>query len=99
MKRLFLSLLLLALATGGGLSLLASQAPDGLEHTMAKMGAHEGKAVVNSPMPDYEVPMIRNKWARKALAGASGTLAVLGLTLAIGWTLRKAKNRGKKRAS
>jgi len=91
MNRLLLAIIFLALATSGGLSLLASRQPDGLEHTMAKLCAAEGEAVLSSPMPDYEVPVIQNKWARKALAGASGTLAVLGLTILVGWSLRKVR--------
>ncbi len=93
MKSLFLGILLLALAVGGGLSLLASEAPDGLEHTLTEMGADEHRSMIDSPMPDYEIPVIQNKWARKAIAGASGTLAVLGLTILVGWSLRRAHAR------
>lgn len=92
MNRLLIAMVFLALAIGGGLSLFASQQPDGLENTMAKMGAAEGEAVLSAPMPDYEVPVLENKWARKALAGASGTLAVLGLTILVGWSLKRVRS-------
>ena len=93
MNRLIVGLTLISLAIGGGLSLLASEAPDGLEHSMQAVGAGEGEPVLQAPMPDYEAGFLDNPTARKVVAGLSGTLAVLGLLLAVGWLLRRAGPR------
>jgi hypothetical protein len=95
MNRLLLALLLMALAIAGGLALLASDAPDGLEYSMEETGSSGGAPVLASPMAGYEVPLIGNPTARRVLAGLSGTLAVLGLTLGVGWILRRASSRPK----
>ncbi len=89
MNRLLIGILMIALAIAGGLSLLASGAPDGLEHSMEQMGAVDGEPALDSPMPDYEAPFWKNPTARKAIAGLSGTLAVLGLVLLAGRLLRR----------
>lgn len=82
MRRLVLGILLLSLALAGGLSYLASASPDGLEKSLARYGVEEGESVVAAPMPDYQSP-----WGGQLLAGVSGTLAVFGLTLVVGWAL------------
>lgn len=93
MSRLLVGLTLIALAIGGGLSLLASEAPDGLEQSMETVGAHDGAPVMSAPMPDYEVGFISHPVARKVIAGLAGTLAVLGLVLVVGWALQRSGRR------
>jgi len=93
MNRLLLALTLCALGIAGGLSLLASQAPDGLEHSLEALGAEPGQPVIASPMADYQVGFLANPVARKVVAGVSGTLAVLGLAMGVGWGLRRAGRR------
>lgn len=90
MNRLLWALTLIALATAGGLALLASEAPDGLEHSLESVGAKEGQPVIESPMADYEAGFLDDPLARKGVAGLSGTLAVLGLVLVVGWLLSRA---------
>jgi hypothetical protein len=85
-KRLVLGLLLLSLALAGGLSYLASETPDGLEKSLARHDVAEGESVVAAPMADYQSP-----WGGQWLAGVSGTLAVFGLTLVVGWGLARKK--------
>ena len=71
----------LALAVSVGLAAFlspwASKAPDGLERVLENLGVGEGdeepQAHGSSPMPDYEIPGIRNEFAAVAAAGAMGT--------------------------
>ncbi len=88
MKRLVFGLLLVSLAAAGGLSHLAAQAPDGLEHSLARHGVEEGEALVAAPMPDYQAPI-----AGQFLAGISGTFAVFGLVLVVGWLLGRRRGQ------
>ena len=92
MNRLHWGVLALALAISGGLALLASESPDGLEHSMEQVGAAEGEALMEAPMPDYELTLLQNPIARKVAAGISGTLAVFGLSLLAGWGLRRTRS-------
>ena len=92
MSLLHWAVLALALAISGGLALFASESPDGLEHSMERVGAGEGEAIVEAPMADYELSLLKNPTARKVAAGLSGTLAVFGLTLLAGWGLRRSKS-------
>jgi hypothetical protein len=89
--RLHWGVLALALAISGGLALFASESPDGLEHSMHQVGVGEGEALIEAPMPDYELSLLQNPTARKVAAGLSGTLAVFGLSLLAGWSLRRPK--------
>jgi len=79
-------ILLVSLAIAAFLSPFASSSPDGLERVAEdKEFIHlsEGKEVLNSPMPDYIVPGIKNETAAGSLAGVVGTvltfLAMYGL--------------------
>ena len=90
MTRLVAGIFMISLAIGGGLSLLASKAPDGLEHSMEQIRTAKGEPAIDSPMPDYEAPCLESPLARKAVAGLAGILAVLGLVLLVGWNLRRA---------
>jgi len=90
-KRLVTGLLLISLSLAMGLSLLASQAPDGLEHSLETVGADSGSNVIASPMPDYQVPGGSSETFRRVLAGLSGTLAVFGMVLLVGWFMRRAQ--------
>lgn len=88
MRGLVIGLLLLSLAVAGGVSYLASEAPDGLEHSLEKHGVSEGESAIPAPMPDYQAP-----FGGQLLAGISGTLAVFGLTLLVGRALRKRREK------
>jgi hypothetical protein len=83
-------LLLLSLGVACGLALLASESPDGLEHSMEKLGIAEGGVAVAAPMPEYEAPLALSPVWRRVLAGGAGTLCVFGLGILAGTLLKKA---------
>lgn len=69
--------LLLALLVAAVLSPFASTSPDGLERVAEDKGfidRGEGKEVIKSPIPDYEVPSIANKTFAGISAGIIGTI-------------------------
>ncbi|MBN2498654.1 MAG: PDGLE domain-containing protein [Deltaproteobacteria bacterium] len=94
----WIGVLCLALAVSGGLALLASDAPDGLEHSLAAVGAPEGETFVAAPMPDYEIPFLASPLLRRSIAGLSGCLAVFGLAWLAGRCLRGRAGSEKKEA-
>ncbi len=102
-------LLTTALVLGGGLSLLASENPDGLEWSVAKVAGDvvgTGKSAVNtalegiqnrlSVMADYTFGGSENIWVLVA-AGLAGTLVTLVLCVLLGKCLWK-KRMGRKSA-
>jgi hypothetical protein len=88
-KKLVLALLLISVGIAGAVSLLASGQPDGLEHSLEKLGVEETPGVLDSPMADYQAPVALSAGWRRALAGVSGTLVVFGLVLLAGRFLRR----------
>lgn len=94
MRRLALGIFLLALAVAGGLSLLASAQPDGLEHTLQKQQVEEGRPLLAAPMPDYQAPLPLPPAWRQLVAGISGTCLVAGLLLLVGAWLRRRRESG-----
>ena len=95
----------LSLAVGGGLSLLASENPDGLEWSIARLtgspeleGSEQGIYGVAARLqeltalfPDYQVPGLTESQGT-AVAGVAGTLLVLGVVWLLGRALGKGKN-------
>jgi cobalt/nickel transport system permease protein len=63
--------------------------PDGLEAVAARLGfdGRATSALVQVPAPKYRVPGIHSAVGATALAGALGTLVVLGLAFLLGRTL------------
>jgi cobalt/nickel transport system permease protein len=64
--------------------LFASAAPDGLESLAARAGiASQAKALIKTPLADYETSFFESPWLRKATAGIAGLgiLTVVSLTL------------------
>ncbi|WP_409484502.1 energy-coupling factor ABC transporter permease [Arsenicicoccus dermatophilus] len=86
------ALLAASLAVGGGLSLLASSRPDGLEYVGERLGfgtrAHES-AVAASPLADYALAWLPGSAWATVLAGVIGVL----LTLAVGLGLARLAGR------
>lgn len=94
-----------ALVLGGGLSLLASGDPDGLEWSIARLtgspeleGSEQGIYGVAARLqeltalfPDYQVPGLTESQGT-AVAGVAGTLLVLGVVWLLGRALGKGKN-------
>ena len=99
------SLLIAALAIGGGLSLLASGDPNGLEWSMEKVagtaelessGAVHGAAAdvqeKTSFLPDYSIPDSESA-AGTSVAGIVGSLITLAAALAVGFALKPRTKR------
>lgn len=77
MRKFIFICLLVSLAIAAFLSPFASSNPDGLERVAEDKGflhLSEGKEVVQSPMPDYVMPGIKNETVAGSLAGVTGTL-------------------------
>jgi cobalt/nickel transport protein len=81
--------LLVALVLAVFVAPFACPWPDGLESVAAKLGfdVQGTSAIVHAPAPDYRLPGIHSAAGATALAGALGTLVVLGLALALGRVL------------
>jgi len=74
------------------LSPLASSNPDGLERVAEDMGfLHLGQSAPFQILPDYTVPFLGQTPLSTIVAGAVGTLVLLGLMIVIGQGLRKRK--------
>ncbi|MFN0166657.1 MAG: energy-coupling factor ABC transporter permease [Bryobacteraceae bacterium] len=57
--------------------LIASGAPDGLESLAEKAGfAAQARALVSTPLADYEAGFLHSEWGRKAVAGLAGLAAI-----------------------
>lgn len=90
--------LLVSLCVAALLGPLASSAPDGLERVAEDHGfldRAEGKAILQSPMPDYLLPGIASEKVATALAGIVGTLITFGIIFLAGKAIvsLQAKNR------
>jgi cobalt/nickel transport system permease protein len=75
------------------LSPMASSNPDGLERVAKDIGFLS--AGVNAPykiLPDYTVPLLGETAISTIIAGAVGTLVMLGLMVLIGRNMRREKN-------
>ena len=94
MKRLATGIFLVALAVAGGLSLLASASPDGLEHTLQQQRVGEEESLLAAPMPDYQAPLPMSPALRQLVAGVSGTCLVAGLLLLLGYWLSRRREKG-----
>ena len=75
------------------LSHFASSSPDGLEKVAETKGfaskGEEWKFWKHAPLPDYEIPWIKNKNVSTSLSGLVGTLAIFLLVLGIGKLIKK----------
>jgi cobalt/nickel transport system permease protein len=55
--------------------LIASNAPDGIDHLALKLGLQE-HAQIHAPLPDYNLPGTNSLWLKKAGAGLAGMLLI-----------------------
>lgn len=69
-----------------------SEMPDGLEKvsedTLGFLKRDDFKPILKAPMPDYTLPTIKHKF-NKQYAGIIGVFVVFGITVFIGYFLRK----------
>lgn len=91
-KRIIIPGLLLALSLAIFVSPFASPWPDGLERVAEDKGfieLAEVKPIILSPIPDYTWPGIKNERLATSIAGLVGTLMLFGLSLGLGYLLKK----------
>ena len=89
--------LLMAVAVALFISPFASKSPDGLEKIAGDKGfleKGEGEPVLNSPLPDYSIPAVKNEGISTALAGVLGTIITFGAALGIGKLVKKRNTTG-----
>jgi len=73
--------------------LFASSAPDGLEKLAEEIGIGEqAKALLDTPLADYEVAAIEASWPSQAIAGLVGLALTIGICLLLARAL--ARRRG-----
>jgi cobalt/nickel transport system permease protein len=80
--------------------LIASAHPDGLEKLAENLGiAGHAKALVQTPLADYQLNLGQSQWLQKAAAGMVGLLLISSLCLLLGRILQaRAANRSAARA-
>lgn len=80
-----------AVVVAGGLSLLASTSPDGLEHVAASLGfaGSATSTVLHSPLADYGIPGLGA--VGTSLAGVAGVALTLGLGLLVAGLARRGR--------
>lgn len=86
MNKIIISMLAASLAVAALLSPFASSFPDGLEKVAEGLGfieKGEVEAALKAPMPDYQLPFLKNEKISTSLAGVLGTLAVFGASAGI----------------
>ncbi len=94
MKNKWTKVFILSLIIAGGLSLLASNNPDGLEASAQLAGLHWPESNFTSLMTDYQILGINNQYLSASLAGLIGTIIIYLLILLIGkLTYKKPKQK------
>lgn len=92
MEKWILILLGVAVLAAVFLSPFASTKPDGLERVAEDkgfLGRGEGPQVVDSPIPDYVLPGIKNERLAKSIAGLVGVIIVAALGFGLGAILKR----------
>jgi len=72
--------------------LLASAAPDGIEHLAAQLGLAHTAAWAHAPLAGYDAGVPGPAWLRKAAAGFTGMLVIYVISLAAGRLLSRQRN-------
>lgn len=86
--------LVAAVAVAVLLSPFASQSPDGLERVAEDHGfidLGQKSLLGESPLPDYSVPGVGDRWWSTPLAGIAGTLLTFGLAYGMGRLVARRK--------
>ena len=92
MKNKWTLIFIIALIIAGGLALLASSNPDGLESSTEQIGITAENTNFIALIPDYIVPGVSNKILASSLAGIIGTILVFILGYLFVWIVNK-KNK------
>lgn len=75
----------------------ASRKPDGLqkvtEDTMGLLKKDDFKPTINVPMPGYTIPGLKHKFDTKQYAGIIGVFVVFGVSVFVGYLLRKKRRK------
>lgn len=69
--------------------LLASAAPDGIEHLAAQLGLSHAAAWAHAPLAGYDAGVPGSPWLRRAAAGLTGMLVIYVVSLAAGRLLSR----------
>jgi len=87
-KDIFLGLLIAAVLAA--FAFLASGSPDGLERIAEDQNfIHKAKILIESPLPDYQLPLVKNEKISTAAAGIIGVSVVFIAAVLIGKILKK----------
>ncbi len=74
-----------------------SEMPDGLEKvskdTIGFLKKEDFKLPLDAPMPDYTIPGLRRRFNTRQFAGIIGIFVVFGITVLIGFVLRKRQKK------
>ncbi len=92
MKRFFIIFFAISIILAFFLSPFASSSPDGLERVAEDKGfihKAEEKVVLNSPIPDYSIPAVKNEILSTSLSGLIGTIITLSVSFGIGYIVIK----------
>lgn len=88
--------LLVAMLLAGGASYYASSHPDGLEYVAEKTGfldTAEEHDAAGSPMADYSTDGVEDDRVSGGLAGVTGAVVVLALTMGLAYAVRRRDGR------
>ncbi len=91
MKKIILTGLFLAVAIAIFLAPFTSPHPDGLEKVAEdKEFLHKGESIdlFNAPIPDYEMPGVKQEKIAVSLAGIIGTLVTFSAAFGIGYLMK-----------
>jgi len=69
---------------------LASGFPDGLERIAEDQNfIHKAKSLVESPLPDYQLPLVKNEKISTVIAGIIGVIGIFGAAIIAGRLIKK----------
>lgn len=72
-----------------------SESPDGLEASLEKLGVEhsEEPIIIESPMPDYTVPVLGDQMISGISAGIAGTVISLVVGIGIALLIRRSRSK------
>ena len=92
MKKIIFVGLFIAVAVAIFLAPFASSHPDGLEKIAEEKGfLHKGESteLFHAPIPDYEMPGVKQEKIAVSIAGIIGTLVTFFAAYGIGYSIKK----------